>query len=160
MFFIDHQIYYFQGPNPWVSGHTKQSPMDPNMIWASNSYLVVFQVEIIYTLQFLKILKNDFLYIGPCCWYEDTDSHWGTFWREPCRGWRWIWTSSQWVQLEVAMSAFTCKLGFFSFSFSTINQQLSDYHIQKRHNWIISKEISFVFFAFRIWNLHKNFLLC
>jgi len=35
--------YIYKGPNPWVSGHTKQSPMDPNMIWASNTYLVVFQ---------------------------------------------------------------------------------------------------------------------
>ena len=31
--------------------------MDPNMIWASNSYLVVFQVEILHNiLQFLKLL--------------------------------------------------------------------------------------------------------
>jgi len=35
--------YIYKGPNPWVSRHTKQSPMDPNMIWASNQYLVVFQ---------------------------------------------------------------------------------------------------------------------
>ena len=35
--------YIYKGPNPWVSQHTKQSPMDPNMIWASNQYLVVFQ---------------------------------------------------------------------------------------------------------------------
>jgi len=35
--------YIYKGPNPWVSGHTKQSPMDPNMIWASNQYLIVFQ---------------------------------------------------------------------------------------------------------------------
>jgi len=35
--------YLYKGPNTWVSGHTKQSPMDPNMIWASNQYLIVFQ---------------------------------------------------------------------------------------------------------------------
>merc|ERR1711899_464384 len=35
--------YIYKGPNPWVSQHTKQSPMDPNMIWASNQYMVVFQ---------------------------------------------------------------------------------------------------------------------
>jgi len=29
------------------------------------------------------------------------------------------------------VSAFTCKLGFFVISLSTINQQLSDYSIQK-----------------------------
>ena len=37
--------YLYKGPNTWVSGHTKQSPMDPNMIWASNQYLIVFQVN-------------------------------------------------------------------------------------------------------------------
>ena len=39
--------YIYKGVNPWVSGHTKQSPMDPNMIWASNQYLIVFQVRIL-----------------------------------------------------------------------------------------------------------------
>ena len=34
-----------QGPNPWVSGHVKQTPHDPNMIWASNQYLIVFKVN-------------------------------------------------------------------------------------------------------------------
>ena len=33
----------FQGMNPWVSGHVKQTPHDPNMIWASNQYLIVFK---------------------------------------------------------------------------------------------------------------------
>ena len=37
--------YIYKGVNTWVSGHTKQSPMDPNMIWASNQYLIVFQVS-------------------------------------------------------------------------------------------------------------------
>merc|ERR1712128_278494 len=35
--------YVFKGLNPWVSGHVKQTPHDPNMIWASNQYLIVFQ---------------------------------------------------------------------------------------------------------------------
>jgi len=35
--------YVFKGPNPWVSGHVKQTPHDPNMIWASNQYLIVFK---------------------------------------------------------------------------------------------------------------------
>jgi len=35
--------YIFKGPNPWVSGHVKQTPHDPNMIWASNQWLIVFQ---------------------------------------------------------------------------------------------------------------------
>ena len=35
----------FQGVNPWVSGHVKQTPHDPNMIWASNQYLIVFKVK-------------------------------------------------------------------------------------------------------------------
>ena len=42
----------FQGPNPWVSGHVKQTPHDPNMIWASNQYLIVFKV--IKQIQILK----------------------------------------------------------------------------------------------------------
>jgi len=35
--------YIYKGPNPWVSGHVKQTPHDPNMIWASNQWLIVFQ---------------------------------------------------------------------------------------------------------------------
>jgi len=35
--------YIYKGLNPWVSGHVKQTPHDPNMIWASNQYLIVFQ---------------------------------------------------------------------------------------------------------------------
>jgi len=35
--------FVFKGPNPWVSGHVKQTPHDPNMIWASNQYLIVFK---------------------------------------------------------------------------------------------------------------------
>merc|ERR1712004_238699 len=35
--------YIFKGMNPWVSGHVKQTPHDPNMIWASNQYLIVFK---------------------------------------------------------------------------------------------------------------------
>merc|ERR1711892_626074 len=35
--------YVYKGLNPWVSGHVKQTPHDPNMIWASNQYLIVFQ---------------------------------------------------------------------------------------------------------------------
>jgi len=35
--------YIFKGVNPWVSGHVKQTPHDPNMIWASNQYLIVFK---------------------------------------------------------------------------------------------------------------------
>jgi hypothetical protein len=33
-----------QGLNNWVSGNVKQTPHDPNMVWASNQYLIVFQV--------------------------------------------------------------------------------------------------------------------
>jgi len=35
--------YIYRGPNDWVSGHVKQTPHDPNMVWASNQFLVVFQ---------------------------------------------------------------------------------------------------------------------
>lgn len=35
--------YVFKGMNPWVSGHVKQTPHDPNMIWSSNQYLIVFK---------------------------------------------------------------------------------------------------------------------
>jgi len=35
--------YIYKGPNEWVSGNVKQTPHDPNMVWASNQYIIVFQ---------------------------------------------------------------------------------------------------------------------
>jgi len=35
--------YIYKGPNPWVSGNVKQTPHDPNMVWASNQYIIIFQ---------------------------------------------------------------------------------------------------------------------
>lgn len=35
--------YVYKGPNLWVSGNVKQTPHDPNMVWASNQYIIVFQ---------------------------------------------------------------------------------------------------------------------
>lgn len=35
--------YVFKGPNPWVSMNVKQTPHDPNMVWSSNQFLIVFQ---------------------------------------------------------------------------------------------------------------------
>jgi len=35
--------YIYKGPNVWVSGNVKQTPHDPNMVWASNQYIIVFQ---------------------------------------------------------------------------------------------------------------------
>ena len=96
----DKNVCWYQGPNPWVSGHQKQSPMDPNMIWASNTYLVVFQVRL--SSSFSSWYQWIFFLLGPCCWYEDSDTNWGTFWGEPCWGRRWIWKASQRNQLEVA----------------------------------------------------------
>lgn len=140
-----------------MSGHTKQSPMDPNMIWASNSYLVVFQVDFV---SFSETTWKIFSLLGPCCWYEDTDSHWGTFWGEPCRGGRWIWKAPKWIQLEVAMSAFTYKSGFFYFhSLLSINSFLIITY-KKDMIKLLVKQFVLVFFAFRIWNLLKNFLVC
>eukprot|EP00088_Acartia_fossae_P002490 TRINITY_DN11005_c0_g1_i1.p1 TRINITY_DN11005_c0_g1~~TRINITY_DN11005_c0_g1_i1.p1 ORF type:complete len:399 (-),score=115.65 TRINITY_DN11005_c0_g1_i1:427-1623(-) len=35
--------YVYKGSNPWVSGNVKQTPHDPNMVWSSNQYIIVFQ---------------------------------------------------------------------------------------------------------------------
>jgi hypothetical protein len=49
-----------QGLNNWVSGNVKQTPHDPNMVWASNQYLIVFQVF----YQFFR-----------CCYIGNIDAH-------------------------------------------------------------------------------------
>jgi len=35
--------YKYKGINPFASGHVKQTPHNPDMFWASNGYLIVFQ---------------------------------------------------------------------------------------------------------------------
>ena len=35
--------YLFKGKNSLGSTHVKQTPHNPNMMWASNTYLIVFQ---------------------------------------------------------------------------------------------------------------------
>jgi len=35
--------YKFKGPNPFASTHVKQTPHNPDLCWASNGYLIVFQ---------------------------------------------------------------------------------------------------------------------
>jgi len=35
--------YLYKGRNPFTSKHVKQTPHEPNLMWASNQYLIVFQ---------------------------------------------------------------------------------------------------------------------
>jgi len=35
--------FIYKGINPFASCHVKQTPHDPNLVWASNQYLIVFQ---------------------------------------------------------------------------------------------------------------------
>ena len=35
--------YKYKGPNAFASEHVKQTPHDPDISWASNRYLIVFQ---------------------------------------------------------------------------------------------------------------------
>jgi len=35
--------YKYKGINPFASEHVKQTPHNPDMFWASNGYLIVFQ---------------------------------------------------------------------------------------------------------------------
>ena len=35
--------YLFKGKNSLGSTHVKQTPHNPDMMWASNTYLIVFQ---------------------------------------------------------------------------------------------------------------------
>merc|ERR1711936_636843 len=35
--------YKYKGPNPFASTHVKQTPHNPDLCWASNGYLIVFQ---------------------------------------------------------------------------------------------------------------------
>ena len=37
--------YLYKGRNPFTSKHVKQTPHEPNLMWASNQYLIVFQVR-------------------------------------------------------------------------------------------------------------------
>ena len=36
--------YLYKGPNPFGSRHVKQTPHEPNLMWSSNQFYIVFQV--------------------------------------------------------------------------------------------------------------------
>ena len=38
--------YLFKGKNPFASRHVKQTPHDPELMWASNQYIIVIKVRI------------------------------------------------------------------------------------------------------------------
>jgi len=42
---LDHLFvkYIYKGKNPFASRHVKQTPHEPNLMWASNQYLIVFK---------------------------------------------------------------------------------------------------------------------
>jgi hypothetical protein len=37
--------YIYKGPNPFGSLHVKQTPHEPNLMWASNQFYIVFKVR-------------------------------------------------------------------------------------------------------------------
>ena len=41
--------YLYKGPNPFGSKHVKQTPHEPNLMWSSNQFYIVFQVSFIST---------------------------------------------------------------------------------------------------------------
>jgi hypothetical protein len=45
---LDHLFckYIYKGINSFGSRHVKQTPHEPNLMWASNQYLIVFQVSL------------------------------------------------------------------------------------------------------------------
>ena len=42
--------YIFKGKNSLGSTHVKQTPHNPDMMWASNTYLIVFQGRCLHSL--------------------------------------------------------------------------------------------------------------
>ena len=37
--------YIYKGPNSFASRHVKQTPHDPNLMWSSNMFTIVFKVQ-------------------------------------------------------------------------------------------------------------------
>ena len=37
--------YLYKGKNPFASRHVKQTPHDPELMWASNQYIIVIKVK-------------------------------------------------------------------------------------------------------------------
>ena len=44
---LDHLFckYLYKGKNPFASRHVKQTPHDPELMWASNMYIIVIKVS-------------------------------------------------------------------------------------------------------------------
>ena len=44
---LDHLFckYLYKGKNPFASRHVKQTPHDPELMWASNQYIIVIKVK-------------------------------------------------------------------------------------------------------------------
>ena len=95
--------YLYKGPNPFGSKHVKQTPHEPNLMWSSNQFYIVFQVSFISTtttatrivvwlltvvvrpnlyLVLLLVVQSGtiqaFFFIGSNRWPEDSDPDWGT----------------------------------------------------------------------------------
>ena len=52
--------YLFKGKNPFASRHVKQTPHDPELMWASNQYIIVIKVRI--EIMNVCLYVNIFLY--------------------------------------------------------------------------------------------------
>ena len=77
--------YLFKGKNPFASRHVKQTPHDPELMWASNQYIIVIKVriEITNVCLYVNILSQNaskdnfilsyFFFIGTHSRFENTD---------------------------------------------------------------------------------------
>ena len=66
---LDHLFckYLYKGKNPFASRHVKQTPHDPELMWASNMYIIVIKVSSYKVLPSIIgslyiILNNEKLY--------------------------------------------------------------------------------------------------
>ena len=52
---LDHLFckYLYKGKNPFASRHVKQTPHDPELMWASNMYIIVIKVGSCKVLPFI-----------------------------------------------------------------------------------------------------------
>lgn len=56
--------YIYKGTNPFGSKHVKQTPHEPNVMWSSNKYYIIFKVGVViefkkYFQDYINILLTD-----------------------------------------------------------------------------------------------------
>ena len=73
--------YLYKGKNKFASRHVKQTPHDPELMWASNQYIIVIKVRLnennaniyiyIYIFTMATITISSFILINFCCCIRD-----------------------------------------------------------------------------------------